>query len=334
MPRHSLLPILALLLLANLFASFTIVSYNVENLFDCRHDTLKDDHEFLPDGVRRWTNGRLWKKLNDVGRVIHQCGEGNGVDGPDGSTYHLPDVVALLEVENDSVLRRLTMQSVLRGAAYRYVVTQSPDRRGVDVALLYNPLTLQPLTHRYIRITPPHGAKPTRDILYLAGRRTIEDDTLHLFVVHAPSRSGGQAETEPYRLLVAQQLLAHVDSIRSDNPHACIVVMGDFNDYSTDRSLQLLTQHHLTEASRNLKGKDYARTHVSGTYRYQGAWGSLDHIFVSPPLTGHIRRCYILDNPWMLEQDTDGQYKPFRTYLGTLYHGGISDHLPIVLEME
>ena len=303
------------------------VEYNCENLFDCRHDSLKQDYEFLPDGERQWTFGRYWKKLNDIARVIQQCGDTE-------EHYHLPDLVALCEVENDSTLISLTRRSLLRGADYKYIMTSSPDRRGIDVALLYNPLSIHIFKHRTIRISPPAGSRPTRDILYVkAAPRT--DDTLHIFVLHAPSRSGGELETEPYRLQVADRLLQTIDSIRTTDNNAAIMIAGDFNDYSSNNSLRLICNHNMAEPSQDAVGLNFKTTGVRGTYKYQGQWDSLDHILLSPTLQRYVTRCFVLDNLWLLSEDTtNGGYKPRRTYGGTWYQGGVSDHLPLVLKLE
>ena len=112
----------------------TIVELNTENLFDTRHDTLKNDYEFLPDSPRHWTRTKYWQKLNRIGQTIIACGE-------DSSGWTLPDIVGLCEVENDSVLFDLTRRSLLRKARYEYVMTASNDARGIDVALLYSPFS-------------------------------------------------------------------------------------------------------------------------------------------------------------------------------------------------
>ena len=129
------------------------VEYNCENLFDCHDDSLKNDQEFLPESKRQWTFGRYWKKVNDIGRVIQQCGETPG----DEEDYHLPDLVSLCEVENDSALLMLTQRSILKGAGYKYVMTDSPDLRGIDVALLYNPLTFRLVDSHSLRIRTPEA---------------------------------------------------------------------------------------------------------------------------------------------------------------------------------
>lgn len=302
-----------------LYSLFTLVSLNCENLFDCEHDSLKSDMEWLPNGANHWTRTRYWKKLNNIGQEIIACGETE-------EGWILPDLVALCEVENDSVMIDLTRRSLLRNARYEYVMTDSPDPRGVDVALLYSPFSFALLNSRTIRVEPLKDMHPTRDILYASGL-VAGGDTLHVFVIHAPSRSGGERETRPHRLQVTRQLCVAVDSIRSLSPTAKIIVAGDFNDYGRVASLQMLSEHELTDISLSAKGKNGAK----GTYRYQGEWGSLDHVFVSSTVKERLVDITIFDAPFLLEMDMKyGGKKPRRTYLGPRYLGGFSDHLPLV----
>ena len=200
------------LLLASLF---TLIELNCENLFDTRHDSLKNDTEFLPEGSHHWTRTRYWHKLNDIGREIIALGE-------DSAGWRLPDVVAMCEVENDSVMYDLTRRSLLRKARYEYLMTDSPDERGIDVALMYNPVTFRPLFHHALRVPLLPDMRPTRDILYVAGVAGTAD-TLHLLVVHAPSRMGGERASRPFRLQVARRLIAAIDSIRLLQPDAQIL---------------------------------------------------------------------------------------------------------------
>lgn len=302
-----------------LICLFTFVELNCENLFDTQHDSLKHDEEFLPASAAHWTPYRYWRKLNRIGQDILSCGDMD-------STQVVPDLVALTEVENDSVLSDLTKRSLLRNADYEYVMTNSPDERGIDVALLYSPFSFGLIGHHAIRITPPKGHRPTRDILYVCGQ-LITGDTLHVFVVHAPSRAGGERATRPYRLKVARHLLQAVDSVYARSPHALIVAAGDFNDYSSDPALQLLSAHGLTDVSANSRGKHGA----GGTYRYHGLWRSLDHIFCNAAVAGLLVECHVNDAPFLLEPDEKyGGMKPRRNYLGPRYLDGFSDHLPLV----
>lgn len=243
-----------------------------------------------------------------------------------GKNWKLPDFVALCEVENDSVLFDLTKRSALRTAGYEYVMTNSPDERGIDVALMYQPFSFALIHSWSIRIKRLPNSRPTRDILYASGR-IMSDDTLHIFVVHAPSRRGGELESRPYRMQVASQLAAAVDSIYAINDSAKIVVAGDFNDYHDSPALEYLYQHHLINVSSKAKGSNGAKA----TYRWHGEWRSLDQILFSKSLTSYFKSCCIGDLPFLLEDDEKyGGKKPYRTYLGPRYLGGYSDHLPLV----
>ena len=312
------------LLLATLL---TLMEWNVENLFDCQHDSLKDDYAFTPEGIYHWTKDRYWTKLNRIGQTLLAVNDGQQADkGKAVVDYDLPDLVALCEVENDTCLRDLTRRSLLRKAGYEYVMTSSPDRRGIDVALLYSPFSFRLIASRSIRVDTLPGMKPTRDILYACGE-IMSGDTLHVFVVHAPSRSGGEAATRPYREHAAKRVAMTVDSLLIRQPEALIVIAGDFNDYSGDSALAILHQHGMTEVSLGAKGRHGAE----GTYCYRGTWGSLDHVFASRRLSAACQGVQVFDAPYLLTYDDRyNQYKPNRNYLGPAYHNGYSDHLPLV----
>lgn len=318
----------------------TFVELNCENLFDTRHDSLKNDYEFLPQSSYKWTPYRYWRKLANLSKTIVALGYEDlslvGTASPDNpsrpseKSWHVPDFVALCEVENDSVLFDLTRRSALRGVNYDYVMTDSPDERGIDVALLYQPFSFALIQFRSIRIKPLPDTRPTRDILYASGR-IMNDDTLHVFVLHAPSRRGGEQVSRPYRLQVASQLASAVDSIYALNDSARIIVAGDFNDYSDSPALRYLYQHHLINISVGVKGSHGAKA----TYRWHGDWRSLDQILFSPSLSRLKMSCQIGDLPFLLEDDEKyGGKKPFRTYLGPRYLGGYSDHLPLVAKFK
>lgn len=301
----------------------TVVEYNVENLFDCDHDSLKNDIEFTPDGARHWSHHRYWQKLNHIGQAILSCGEDSG-------KWALPDLVALCEVENDTVMRDLTKRSLLRKAHYDYVMTDSPDLRGIDVALLYSPFSFQLISHYPLRVRPMKDMKPTRDILYVSGE-LITGDTLHVFVVHAPSRSGGEPGTRPYRLHVARRLVESVDSIYRLSPDARIIALGDFNDYADDASLRHIYAHScLRNVSKSARGSNGAKA----TYRYHGEWGSLDQILVSSSLLSSVSSCRINDAPFLIEEDPKyAGVRPKRFFIGYHYNDGYSDHLPLVMKL-
>lgn len=296
----------------------TFMELNCENLFDTRHDSLKNDLEFLPDGSYKWTPYRYWAKLNHLGQEIV------------AQSDPVPDFVAMCEVENDSVMFDLTKRSLLRNAGYEYVMTSSPDERGIDVALLYQPASFALLHSHSIRIKPLPDTRPTRDILYASGL-LITGDTLHVFVVHAPSRRGGEVVSRPYRLLVASQLAEAVDSVYAISRDAKIIIAGDFNDYADSPALQYLYEHHLINISSDAQGSHGAKA----TYRWHGEWRSLDQILCSPSLAARKQSSVIGDLPFLLEDDEKyGGKKPYRTYLGPRYLGGYSDHLPLVVQLK
>lgn len=315
---------------------FRVMSWNVENLFDTRHDTLKNDREFLPDALRHWNYSKYKKKLADIARVITAVGEWNA-----------PALVGLCEVENDTVLRDLTQRSPLKELNYRYVMTDSPDLRGIDVALLYQRDLFKLLSSRSIPIPPFKQHRPTRDLLHVSGL-LLTGDTLDLFVCHLPSRSGGAKESEPYRLHAAQKLRAEADSLLRVRRHPQLIIMGDFNDYPSNKSILKILEAAPPPTAAVDPQKLYhllarkASSRHFGSYKYHGEWGLLDHLIVSGTLldssaafsTGESK-ANVFQLPFLLTEDKKyGDNEPFRTYKGMKYQGGISDHLPIYTDFE
>ena len=299
--------------------SLTVVELNCENLFDYQHDSLKQDMEYLPEATRHWTRKRYWRKLNNIGQELVSCCD----DG-------VADLIALCEVENDSVVRDLTKRSMLRNAGYEYVVTSSPDLRGIDVALLYQPLSFGLIDSETLRVATVADMRPTRDILYVRGR-VISGDTLHVFVIHAPSRYGGERYSRPFRQAVADRLFAKTDSILNATPDARIIVAGDFNEEADGAVLRHTARHRLRNLTKDARGMNGAK----GTYRYKGRWGSIDHILGSHALFLQVDTTYIHAPRFLLEEEPQyGGLRPRRTYNGMKYQPGYSDHLPLVLRLR
>lgn len=308
-------------MILSLFLSgfLTFVELNCENLFDTRHDSLKQDYEYLPEATRRWTSRRYWRKLNHLGQELLST-----VD--DG----IPDLIALCEVENDSTIHDLVHRSLLRGAGYEYLMTQSPDLRGIDVALLYRPTSFAPLRSYGLRVQPVKGMRPTRDILYTSGQ-ILGGDTLHVFVVHAPSRYGGNRYSRPFRQAVLDRLCQSVDSVQAESPEALILIAGDFNDDADSPLMQQVYRHRLRNLTRTALGPHGVR----GTYRYKGQWESIDHILGSRQVYFRVDTAYIHAPDFLLEEEPQyGGYRPRRTYQGYRYQPGYSDHLPLVLRLR
>ena len=297
----------------------TVVELNCENLFDYSDDVGKDDGEYLPEATRHWTKKRYWKKLNNIAQELLSTSD----DG-------IPDLIALCEVENDSVLHDLTKRSLLRNAGYEYLMTSSPDLRGIDVALLYSPFSFAPVRSYPIRITPIDGMRPTRDILYVSGLIS-SGDTLHVFVVHAPSRYGGERYSRPFRQAVADRLCQSLDSIRAITTDAQILIAGDFNDGPDSPMLQQICRQRIRNLTKDARGANG----VKGTYRYKGEWERIDHILGSPNIYNKVDTAYIHAPKFLLEDEKlYGGLRPRRTYNGMRYQPGYSDHLPLVVRLR
>lgn len=297
----------------------TFVELNCENLFDYQDDEGKDDSEYLPEATRHWAKKRYWQKLNNISQSLLSCSE----EG-------IPDLIALCEVENDSVLHDLTKRSLLRNAGYEYIMTSSPDLRGIDVALLYSPFSFKPVKSCFLRVDPISGMRPTRDILYVSGQ-VISGDTLHVFVVHFPSRFGGERYSRPFRKVVADRLCHSLDSIQRLNPDARILIAGDFNDPHDSPALKQIYSHNIQNLTKDARGLNG----VKGTYRYQGEWDSIDHILSSHALYNKVDTAFVHSPLFLLEEEKlYGGYRPRRTYIGMRHQSGFSDHLPLVVRLN
>jgi endonuclease/exonuclease/phosphatase family metal-dependent hydrolase len=306
-----------------------VVFYNTENFFDCWHDSLKSDQEFLPGGIRGWTPTRYYRKAGNIARVMAAIGEDK-----------FPDIVGLAEVENDACLKTLVYSSPLKNAGYSFLHVESEDTRGVDVALLYNRYQFQLLGHQALKIVfEGEPSKMTRDVLHAWGRMA-SGDSLHLYVCHFPSRLGGETESETYRRQVARLVRASVDSLFASQPKANILIMGDFNDYPSNKSL-LVDLHAMEPQREPIDGNLYnlmlplEGIPGLGTNKQQAEWGILDQLLISSNLLPKTKGANIFSPDFLLLEDERwlGK-KPFRTYNGMVYQGGYSDHLPVWLDLS
>lgn len=286
-----------------------IVNYNVENLFHPKHDSVavdsvwveKDDWEWTPEGERRWSYTRYYRKVENIARVLTNIGEWEGVD-----------VVGLQEVENALCVKRLC--NTLRRGEYDFVHYESPDQRGIDVALIYKKARIDTIATRSMCVSERDLI--TRDILYVCAK-VDKRDTVHFFVCHLPSQRGGKAESDWKRKAAKEVLQQAIDSVHGINPNAKIIVMGDMNSEEL-----------------RLNGLEDKKMKGEGTHKYQGRWTFLDHFYVSPAIDS-LSEARIYDAEWI--QETDEKYmglKPKRTYNGYRYQNGFSDHLPIILTFQ
>lgn len=310
--------------------------YNLENFFDSVDDSLTNDNEFLPEGTYRWDTRRYYHKADQIAKVLVAAG---------GWDY--PDIVGLAEVENNGVLKTLLYKTALKRAKYKFVHFDSPDPRGIDVALLYRPGRFKVCHAEAIPICFPTqtSSASTRDILYVNGVAAGASDTLHLFVNHFTSRYSGYKATVGKRLHIAKVLRTRIDSVLKVQPKAAILVMGDFNDTPLDSSirygLRATTNHeHVAQGELLNLMYPYVGDNRVGTHKYHRSWTVLDQFVVTPCMTAPDASyrvagpVCIFAAPFLLTEDEKfSGKKPFRTYSGRKYQGGFSDHLPIVLDL-
>ena len=313
---------------------FKVVSYNVENYFDCVDDSLTNDAEYLPGGMRGWNYAKYLKKQANISKVITAIGG-----------WDAPAIIGLCEIESEKCLRDLTHYSGLKNLKYKYLHCESPDPRGVDVAMLFQPKMFKPIHNEAISIRYPDAPlSKTRDILFASGI-VPTGDTLHCFVCHFPSRLGGELESEDRRIFVASVLRHKVDSLFVNNSRPNILIMGDFNDYPTNESiLKVLKAEPPTEKASNssLYNLMYP-IHFAGkgSHKHEGEWGALDQIIVSGNLLNPgnniftlVSDTHVFDADFLLINDDKFLGKePFRTYNGMKYQGGFSDHLPVYVDL-
>jgi endonuclease/exonuclease/phosphatase family metal-dependent hydrolase len=307
--------------------------YNVENLFDTKNDPDHADEDFLPNGSMKWQSWKYWEKLKNISRVVTAIGQ-----------MQSPALVGLCEIENDSVIFDLTRRSPLRAQQYEYVVTNSPDPRGIDVALLYQRDQFRLIRKFEYQIPFREKNKTSRNILHVVGQ-LVNKDTLDVFVCHFPSRGGGQLATETSRIDAALLLKCKTDSLFHVRKNANIVIMGDFNDHPDDKSLsQALNAQSIKKEIDDLKLYNLFRHRIDekgfGTYKYQGRWEILDQFIVSGnflhsgPVEVKNNCAYVFNADFLLEKDEHyGGKRPFRTNLGPRYIGGFSDHLPVYVDL-
>lgn len=334
--------LLVLLLIASSIASAqskkytrTLIGfYNLENLFDTINQPEINDEDFTPAGANLYTPAVYLDKLSKLEEVISKIG-----------TDHSPDGLALLgcaEIENESVLRDLADRPGLKKRNYKVVHFNSPDDRGVDVGLLYNPSYFKVISSAslYVPLKNDDGTpRFTRDILYVHG--LLQGESFHVFVNHWPSRRGGEQASAPGRALAASIARAHIDSIFKSDPDAKIVLMGDLNDDPVSPSVAKVLGAKTDTAQVKRSDLynpwyDYYKEGI-GTLAYNDAWNLFDQIIISQSFLNKsqdglfLQRAEIFKREFMLQ--TSGRYKgyPKRTYDFSIYMGGYSDHFPTYL---
>ncbi len=305
--------------------TMTLMFYNVENLFDIYDNPETLDDDFTPQGKLGWNEDRYQTKLFRLAEVI------------DAIPGDWPAFIGLAEVENRQVLQDLLLANA-EMSRYKIIHQDSPDERGIDVAALIDTTLLSIERYHYTTINLPNDVDPhTRDILYIKGK--AQGEVIHFFVNHWPSRGGGQVETEKNRIAVANVLKSKINQIQQGDKNAKLIVMGDFNDHPNDRSIAEILGAGISDHDRlfNFMYSDHMQG--KGSYWYKGSWGALDQFIVSPNIaTGRkgwvAENAFFYDDRQVMFQDSKGELRPNRTYAGTKYTAGYSDHLAIYLPMK
>lgn len=296
----------------------TVLFYNVENLFDIKDDPATNDQDFLPNSEMAWTEDRYRTKLEHLAEAIAMTDK------------QLPAFLGLAEVENGAVVKDLAEQKALTKAKYAVVQFDSPDERGIDVALLYkrDDFTLV----RSEPLSVDLRDDRTRDILHVQLSRAGHN--YHVFVNHWPSRRGGPEQSEPKRMAAAKVLRVAVEKIKS-GPTTHIIIMGDFNDTPMNNSIQKGLGATCGIGSAQLVDlMCVEQPDGSGSYSYQGEWSYLDQFIVDPLTAKEVENARAFSDQRIMFNHPKNGPSPDKTYSGGHYKGGYSDHLPIVMRFR
>lgn len=310
-----------------------IAFYNTENLFDTLNDPAKNDEEFTPQGSNQWTSARYLTKLDRLSEVISQIGNEYVKGGP--------VLIGLSEIENISVLQDLSQTTLLKNSGYVPVLLEGPDVRGVDVGFMYRKdyFTLLSATSKRL-VIPGKEDFFTRDQLMVKG--IVDGDTLFAIVNHWPSRRGGEKRSAPLRFAAAQLVRSTVDSILNVSPNAKIIIMGDLNDNPTDASVMKglrAAPDKETAAVTKLYNPMYEmyKKRGLGSHAYRDHWSMLDQTIVSSGLLGDDKSsfkfygAFVFNRPFLTQKEGTFSGYPLRTYVGSTFMGGYSDHFPVYL---
>ena len=311
----------------------TIAFYNVENLFDTLDDPLTSDDDRTPMGKDKWTNDIYQKKLKNIAKVIADIGS--------DLTGSSPSIIGLCEIENRVVLEDLINTNSLKKENYDIIHYDSPDERGVDVAMLFKKNRFKPSstkTYPLFLKRKDQSIDYTRDHLLVSGY--LDNERIHFIINHWPSRSGGQMKSEPNRILAGKLNKKIIDSILRSNPKANIINMGDFNDNPKDKSIKpilnsvykksKMKNNQLYNPMEELFQKGY------GSYKYRGKWDMIDQFFLSKNLVENKKGLFFLKAAVFNKKyliNPQGKYEgyPFKSFAGGKFLNGYSDHFPIFL---
>ena len=308
--------------------TYTVAFYNAENLFDYINDPLTNAIGFLETSTKKWNQERYENKIYKTGLAISKIGF-DDLQKP-------PTLIGLAEVENDRVLTDLVQSTYLEDYNYGFVHYNSPDDRGMDVALLYdkNNFTIENSETITLHVESELGVMDyTRDILKVTG--FLNDEKIHVLVNHWPSRHEGTDTTGHKRMFASQRVVELIDEILLDDGDAKVIIMGDFNDNPKNNSIQFLKNEGAL-----YNPMDKLMSYKRGSVNHNSKWMLFDQIlmtsnFLEPNNDGlKFLKADIFDEKFLTQNY--GKYKgqPFRTYVGKRYTGGFSDHFPVYIQLK
>ncbi len=307
---------------------FTVAFYNLENLFDTEDDAFTLDDDFTPEGVKKWSYKRYKKKLSKLAKTIDQLGRKHSAIPP--------ALVGVAEVENHKVIQKLLQSGPLTKTPYDYIHFDSPDERGIDTALIYHKEYFETIFAEPIPllIEDDDGERDTtRDILYVYGK--LNGEATHIFVNHWPSRREGEEQSSPKRIKAAATMISYMSELEKTHDDLHYMIMGDFNDGPTDRSVK-----HLAESKDLYNPMEKLITPDRGSANYKRSWSLFDQILVSHNFfdykkgTHSFAHADIFDEYFLTEWKGKYRGNPFRTYVGRKYKGGYSDHFPVYIQLK
>lgn len=299
---------------------FTAAWWNVENLFDLRDDPATNDDEFTPRGEMHWTRHKFNSKIQGIYKTLVMT--------------DLPDVVGLAEVENKYVLRELCQGTPLSQVPYRYVHYDSPDRRGIDVALIYRTDRFHVTDSRPVSVSDSAEGFFTRDILVVEGV-TSEGDSVCLVLNHWPSKRGGE-EADVHRIEIARTVRSLMVELHRTHPSAAVIAMGDLNSTADEKAIaEGMGFGSDTVNSEGIRLLTSRLPKDWGSHKYQGQWNFIDHVMLLADDSWQVQKLKLLRYDHLLvEEKNRPGVRPKRTNVGPRYEGGLSDHLPLLLRLK
>jgi len=304
--------------------TFSIAFYNLENLFDPLENDKTLDKDFTPNGIYNWDDHKYQQKINNLSLIISKIGLTRS-ETP-------PVLIGVCEVENESCLEDMVQSEPLKNFDYGFVFHKSPDHRGINVALLYQKRHFRFIENKAISVNFKNQieSEGTRDILHVKG--LLFGKHIHLILNHWPSRSDGTQKTDHKRISASQQVQKIINEIKTSDQLAKIIIMGDFNDEPSSGSLAPYLKQGFTNPMLQFQKLK------KGSVKYKGKWIIFDQILFNNNLKEaewfDYQSAQIYVEPSLIQKSGRHRGSPKRTFVGSYYVGGYSDHFPVFIYFD